>query len=47
MKKHPPQRPLVNIGEPCMVNRNSVATVHNVIKHVLDTTHAKKPEHPH
>ena len=44
--KHLSQRPFVYIGEPCMVNPNSIATVREVIEHVLDITHVKDPEHP-
>ena len=44
--KHFSQRPLAHIGEPCMVNPDSIATVREVIEYVLDITSVKDLEHP-
>ena len=44
--KHSSQKSLVHIGEPCMVNPNYIATVREVVEHVLDIPRVKDPEHP-
>ena len=40
------EKPHVHIGEPCMVNPNSLETVKKVIEHVLEVTGVKDTEHP-
>lgn len=44
--KHSSEKPHVHIGEPCMVNPNSLETVKKVIEHVLEVTGVKDTEHP-
>ena len=44
--KHSSQKSLVHNGEPCMVNPNYIATVREVVEHVLDIPRVKDPEHP-
>ena len=39
--KHPVEKPIIHIGEPCMVNPNSFESLKNVLNHVSATNSVK------